>query len=78
MHDQLPAPVAKVRNDAVGHRHGFMTTVHSYTHDQPPQPLDQVATRTSTARAAAPQYEPESTVPPKPRAACAAGTRGQA
>jgi glyceraldehyde 3-phosphate dehydrogenase len=29
------APVAKVLNDAVGIDHGFMTTVHSYTGDQP-------------------------------------------
>src|SRR4029078_5710402 len=29
------APVAKVLNDAVGIEKGFMTTVHSYTNDQP-------------------------------------------
>ncbi|MBV9290076.1 MAG: type I glyceraldehyde-3-phosphate dehydrogenase [Hyphomicrobiales bacterium] len=29
------APVAKVLNDAVGIEHGFMTTIHSYTGDQP-------------------------------------------
>src|SRR5215813_1833864 len=29
------APVAKVLNDAVGIDKGFMTTVHSYTNDQP-------------------------------------------
>jgi glyceraldehyde 3-phosphate dehydrogenase len=29
------APVAKVLNDAVGIDHGFMTTIHSYTGDQP-------------------------------------------
>src|SRR5579872_5314039 len=29
------APVAKVLNDSVGIEHGFMTTVHSYTNDQP-------------------------------------------
>ena len=34
------APVAKVLNDAVGIDKGFMTTVHSYTNDQPS--LDQV------------------------------------
>jgi len=28
------APVAKVLNDTVGIRHGFMTTVHAYTSDQ--------------------------------------------
>src|SRR5262249_10287989 len=31
------APVAKVLNDAIGINHGFMTTVHSYTNDQPSQ-----------------------------------------
>ena len=31
------APVAKVLQDTVGIRHGFMTTVHSYTGDQPTQ-----------------------------------------
>src|SRR5215470_6704868 len=34
------APVAKVLNDAVGIDKGFMTTIHSYTNDQPS--LDQV------------------------------------
>jgi glyceraldehyde 3-phosphate dehydrogenase len=29
------SPVAKVLNDAVGIEHGFMTTIHSYTGDQP-------------------------------------------
>jgi glyceraldehyde 3-phosphate dehydrogenase len=29
------APVAKVLNDTVGIEHGFMTTIHSYTGDQP-------------------------------------------
>ena len=29
------APVAKVLNDTIGIQHGFMTTVHSYTGDQP-------------------------------------------
>src|SRR5258708_1411782 len=29
------APVAKVLNDAVGIDHGFMTTIHAYTGDQP-------------------------------------------
>ncbi|RMD92429.1 MAG: aldehyde dehydrogenase, partial [Alphaproteobacteria bacterium] len=29
------APVAKVLNDAVGIERGFMTTIHSYTGDQP-------------------------------------------
>jgi glyceraldehyde 3-phosphate dehydrogenase len=34
------APLAKVMNDAVGIEKGFMTTVHSYTNDQPS--LDQM------------------------------------
>src|SRR5215475_11042753 len=29
------APVAKVLNDAIGIQHGLMTTIHSYTNDQP-------------------------------------------
>ena len=29
------APVAKVLNDSVGIQHGLMTTIHSYTNDQP-------------------------------------------
>src|SRR3978361_462541 len=29
------APVAKVLNDTIGIQHGFMTTIHSYTGDQP-------------------------------------------
>src|SRR6202011_6275103 len=29
------APVAKVLNNAIGIDHGFMTTIHSYTGDQP-------------------------------------------
>src|ERR1019366_2356869 len=29
------APVVKVLNDAIGVDHGFMTTIHSYTGDQP-------------------------------------------
>src|SRR5208283_353122 len=29
------APVAKVLNDAIGIEHGFMTTIHPYTGDQP-------------------------------------------
>jgi hypothetical protein len=44
------APVAKVLNDAVGIDKGFMTTVHSYTNDQPS--LDQVHKDLYRARAA--------------------------
>ena len=45
------APVAKVLNDAFGIEQGIMTTIHSYTNDQPS--LDQI-TRTSTAPAPQP------------------------
>src|SRR5271156_2401867 len=45
------APVAKVLNDAVGIEHGFMTTIHSYTGDQPT--LDTLHKDLSRARGAA-------------------------
>src|SRR5947209_15101432 len=45
------APVAKVMNDAIGIEKGFMTTVHSYTNDQPS--LDQIHKDLYRARAAA-------------------------
>ena len=53
------APVAKVLNDAVGIERGFMTTVHSYTNDQPS--LDQVHKDLYRARAAALSMIPTST-----------------
>jgi len=53
------APVAKVLNDAVGIEKGFMTTVHSYTNDQPS--LDQVHKDLYRARAAAINMIPTST-----------------
>src|SRR6202171_1829953 len=53
------APVAKVLNDAVGIDKGFMTTVHSYTNDQPT--LDQVHKDLYRARAAALSMIPTST-----------------
>ncbi|WP_127091235.1 type I glyceraldehyde-3-phosphate dehydrogenase [Aquabacter cavernae] len=53
------APVAKVLNDAVGIEHGFMTTVHAYTNDQPS--LDQVHKDLYRARAAALSMIPTST-----------------
>jgi len=52
-------PVAKVLNDAVGIDKGFMTTVHSYTNDQPS--LDQVHKDLYRARAAALSMIPTST-----------------
>ena len=45
------APVAKVLNDAIGIKRGFMTTVHSYTGDQPT--LDTMHSDLYRARAAA-------------------------
>src|SRR3569833_1512291 len=45
------APVAKVLNDAGGIEKGFITTIHSYTNDQPS--LDQVHKDLYRARAAA-------------------------
>jgi glyceraldehyde 3-phosphate dehydrogenase len=53
------APVAKVLNDAVGIERGFMTTVHSYTNDQPS--LDQMHKDLYRARAAALSMIPTST-----------------
>jgi glyceraldehyde 3-phosphate dehydrogenase len=53
------APVAKVLNDAVGIDKGFMTTIHSYTNDQPS--LDQVHKDLYRARAAASNMIPTST-----------------
>jgi glyceraldehyde 3-phosphate dehydrogenase len=52
-------PVAKVLNDAVGIERGMMTTVHSYTNDQPI--LDQVHKDLYRARAAALSMIPTST-----------------
>src|SRR5579885_1377315 len=53
------APVVKVLNDAVGIDKGFMTTVHSYTNDQPS--LDQLHKDLYRARAAAFNLIPTST-----------------
>src|SRR6204780_985631 len=52
-------PVAKVLNDAVGIAHGIMTTIHSYTNDQPT--LDQMHKDLYRARAAALSMIPTST-----------------
>ncbi len=52
-------PVAKVLNEAVGIAHGMMTTVHSYTNDQPS--LDQMHKDLYRARAAALSMIPTST-----------------
>ena len=52
-------PVAKVLNDAVGIQHGMMTTIHSYTNDQPT--LDQLHKDLYRARAAALSMIPTST-----------------
>ena len=53
------APVAMVLNDLFGIRHGFMTTVHSYTGDQPT--LDTMHKDLYRARAAALSLIPTST-----------------
>ena len=53
------APIAKVLNDAVGIDKGFMTTIHSYTGDQPT--LDTMHKDLYRARAAALNMIPTST-----------------
>jgi glyceraldehyde 3-phosphate dehydrogenase len=53
------APLAKVLNDTIGIERGFMTTIHSYTNDQPS--LDQVHKDLYRARAAALSMIPTST-----------------
>ncbi len=53
------SPVAKVLNDAVGLTRGFMTTIHSYTGDQPT--LDTMHSDLYRARAAAQSMIPTST-----------------
>ncbi|MGB6754383.1 MAG: type I glyceraldehyde-3-phosphate dehydrogenase [Xanthobacteraceae bacterium] len=53
------APVVKVLHDAIGIDKGFMTTVHSYTNDQPS--LDQLHKDLYRARAAALNMIPTST-----------------
>jgi glyceraldehyde 3-phosphate dehydrogenase len=53
------APVAKVLNDTIGIEHGFMTTIHSYTGDQPT--LDTMHKDLYRARAAALSSIPTST-----------------
>src|SRR5260221_5028355 len=52
-------PVAKALTDTVGIQHGLMTTVHSYTNDQPS--LDQMHKDLYRARAAALSMIPTST-----------------
>ena len=53
------APVAKVLNDLFGIQRGYMTTVHSYTNDQPS--LDQLHKDLYRARAASVSMIPTST-----------------
>ncbi|MBY0564964.1 MAG: type I glyceraldehyde-3-phosphate dehydrogenase [Hyphomonadaceae bacterium] len=53
------APVVKVLHDAIGIDHGMMTTIHSYTNDQPS--LDQLHKDLYRARAAALNMIPTST-----------------
>ena len=53
------SPVAKALNDAIGIKRGFMTTIHSYTGDQPT--LDTMHSDLYRARAAAQSMIPTST-----------------
>ena len=53
------APIAKALNDAIGIKRGFMTTIHSYTGDQPT--LDTMHKDLYRARAAAMSMIPTST-----------------
>jgi len=53
------APVAYVLNDHIGIKHGFMTTIHSYTGDQ--QTVDTLHKDPARARAAAVSMIPTST-----------------
>ena len=53
------SPVAKALNDAIGIKRGFMTTIHSYTGDQPT--LDTMHSDLYRARAAASSMIPTST-----------------
>ncbi|MDE0589821.1 type I glyceraldehyde-3-phosphate dehydrogenase [Halocynthiibacter sp. C4] len=53
------SPVAKVLNDVIGIKRGFMTTIHSYTGDQPT--LDTMHSDLYRARAAACNMIPTST-----------------
>ena len=53
------APVVKVLNDSIGISHGFMTTIHAYTGDQPT--LDTMHKDLYRARAAAMSMIPTST-----------------
>ncbi len=53
------SPVAKVLNDAVGIRQGYMTTIHAYTGDQPT--LDRMHKDLYRGRAAATSMIPTST-----------------
>ncbi|MBI1250708.1 MAG: type I glyceraldehyde-3-phosphate dehydrogenase [Alphaproteobacteria bacterium] len=53
------APVVKVLHDAIGIEHGMMTTIHSYTNDQPT--LDQMHKDLYRARAAGLNMIPTST-----------------
>ena len=70
------APVAKVLHKAVGIEQGYMTTIHSYTGDQPV--LDTLHKDLYRARAAALSMIPTSTGAAKAVGPGAAGAQGQA
>ena len=63
-------------NDSIGIEHGFMTTIHSYTGDQPT--LDTMHKDLYRARAAAHVDDPDDDGGSQGRRARAAGTRRQA
>ena len=70
------APVAKVLNDAIGIEHGFMTTIHSYTGDQPT--LDTLHKDLYRARARGAVDDPDHDRRGQGRRPRAAGAQGQA
>ena len=70
------APVAKVLNDAIGIEHGFMTTIHSYTGDQPT--LDTLHKDLYRARGAALVDDPDHDRRCESGRSRAAGAQGQA
>ena len=68
------APLAKVLNDEIGIERGIMTTIHSYTGDQPT--LDRRHSDLYRARAAALAIAPTSTGAPTPRREVCPGPEG--
>jgi hypothetical protein len=73
LHDQLPAPVAKVLHEAIGIEKGMMTTIHSYTGDQPT--LDTMHKDLYRARAAALSRSRPRPARPRRSASCCPSSR---